>query len=386
MSTPTLLVLGCGTVGQGVVRWLAGRSTFARFLVADRDEARARYTATLAPGRAQPVAIDMADRPALVRLMRQASVVLNCVGPFYRWGRPAVEAALEAGTPYVDINDDASSVEDLFSDPALDAQARHNRQVVLVGTGTSPGVTNMLARLGAEGMERVERITFALASAVAFRGQAVMEHFIHVLSHPARVYRNGRLVDLPPFSEPETFTFLEVEEPILCYAAGHPEPITVPRFLPGVREVVMKFGRVPNALLEAFHTLYRYGLMDSQPIPVGGAQVSPAQFLGAFLASDTADRVFGFSRTRPLSARVVRVEGIAQGRRVEVTLRYTSPYVTAQAAALTAEAVAQGRIPRYGLVGPEVLDARPLLRELLKEGGSFRMERRVVAEGLDENT
>lgn len=384
MAEPTLLLLGCGTVGQGVVRWLGKRPVFSRILVADRDAEKARQTAALAPTLATPLQIDIANRPTLVRLMRQASVVLNCVGPFYRWGRPTVEAALEAGVPYVDINDDASSIEDLLTDTDLEAQARRNRQVILIGTGTSPGVTNMLARLGAEGMERVQRVTFALASSIAFRGQAVMEHFIHVLSQPARVYRGGRLVTLPPFSEPETFTFLDVEEPILCYAAGHPEPITVPRFLPGVEEVVMKFGRIPNAMLEAFHTLYRYGLMDTQPIPVGQATISPAQFLGAFLASDTADRAFGFSRARPLSARVVRVEGFAQGRRVEVTLRYTSPYVTAQAAALTAEAVAQGRIQGYGLLGPEALEPRPLLRELLQEGGSFRIERREVADTLEE--
>ncbi|MFN3975391.1 MAG: saccharopine dehydrogenase family protein [Dehalococcoidia bacterium] len=383
MAIPTLLVLGCGTVGQGVVGWLAGRSTFPRILAADRDEGKARRAASLAPDIASPVQVDIADRSALTRLMRQATVVLNCVGPFYRWGRPAVEAALEAGVPYVDINDDASSVEDIFGDPTLEAEARRNRQVVLVGTGTSPGVTNMLARLGAERVEQVKKVTFALASSIAFRGQGVMEHFIHVLSHPARAYRGGRLVDLPPFSEPETFTFLEVEEPILCYAAGHPEPITVPRFLSGVEEVVMKFGRIPNTLLEAFHTLYRYGLMDTHPIPVGDVWVSPAHFLGAYLASETADKAFGFSRTRPLSARVVRVEGVARGRWVEVTLRYTSPYVTAQAAALTAEAVAQGRIARVGLVGPEVLEPRPLLGELLKEGGSFRIEQREVAETLE---
>jgi hypothetical protein len=35
-------------------------------------------------------------------------------------------------------------------------------------------------------------------------------------------------------------------------------------------------------------------------------------------------------------------------------------------------------------MGPEALDPRPILREVLKEGGSFRVERREREEGWRE--
>jgi len=382
--TATLLLLGCGTVGMGVLRWLAGRRSFPAILAADREEERARAAAAIDPHRITPVAIDLADRPALVGLMRRATVVLNCAGPFYRWGRPAVEAALEAGTPYVDVNDDATSVAEVLNEPALDARARRDRRVALVGTGTSPGLTTLLVRLGAEGMERVRRVTVALAATMPVRGRAVVEHVLHVLTGPALVYRGGRLVTLPPFSEAEAFTFPEVEGPVLCYAAGHPEPVVIPRFLPGVEEVVMKLGRIPNSLMEALRTLYRWGLLDPRPLPVGPVSLSPRDFLTAFLASEAAGEAFGLRGAPMVSARLVRVEGMAGGKQVEVTVGYTGPPVTAQVAALTAEAVAAGRVPGPGVMGPEALDPRPILREVLKEGGSFRVERREREEGWRE--
>ena len=59
-----------------------------------------------APG-ARAVAVDARSRESLVSAMRGANVVLNCVGPFYRFGPPILEAAIEARVDYVDVCDDA---------------------------------------------------------------------------------------------------------------------------------------------------------------------------------------------------------------------------------------------------------------------------------------
>src|SRR3954464_8924375 len=89
-----------GYTGKLVLRELVRRGL--PHIVAGRSAARLRAAAaqagTLAPVRA--AALD--DRDALRHLLGDCAAVINCAGPFTRWGEAVVRAAVETGTHYLD--------------------------------------------------------------------------------------------------------------------------------------------------------------------------------------------------------------------------------------------------------------------------------------------
>jgi saccharopine dehydrogenase-like NADP-dependent oxidoreductase len=373
-----VVLLGCGSVGAQAFRWLIEKGPFRAILLVDHNGQQAtRLAESIGQSTVQVAGVveaDIADRERLVRLMSRARMVISTVGPFFRYGRMTVEAALEAGVDYVDVNDDADSLQELLADASLRAAAHKRGKALVIGAGTSPGATGHLAGLAAALLDRVETIHVFLASTISWRGYPVFAHFTHTLGQPSRFYRHGQWVTVPPFAEEEVVHFLEVDEATRCYAAGHPEPLIFPHYFPGVQEVTMKLGRVPNRLMDMFRHLYRYGLMDRTPIEMeGGTRVVPADFTAAFLASDTADRLFGFSRARSLSARLVRVVGQLDGQWATISCYHTTGAISGQDAAIIASLLVTGRLQARGLTTVESLDPWPIMDELLQEGGSFRV-------------
>jgi saccharopine dehydrogenase-like NADP-dependent oxidoreductase len=83
--------------GQG----RGGRGGF----VADRDQEKAAQLAAELGPTATPLALDISDAEALARALAAVDIVLNTAGPFYRFGREVLSAAIAAGTKYLDICD-----------------------------------------------------------------------------------------------------------------------------------------------------------------------------------------------------------------------------------------------------------------------------------------
>jgi len=374
-----LLLLGCGTVGRQALRWLARNGPFRSFLLADRDPERPPALAReagLAPGSWEPLALDLTDRPALLRAFARADLVLNTVGPFFRHGRYALACAVEAGVAYVDVNDDADSVREILEDTALLERAHRTGQPYLVGAGTSPGVTAHLARLGALLLDRVHAVHTYLSASISWRGESVFAHLLYVLGRPALWYCHGSLERVAPFTRRERVHFPGTPRPVPCYPAGHPEPVTLPRHFPDLRCATMRLGRFPGRMVEALRHLYEWGLLD--PEPLEGTGLSPLEFTARLLAHGRARPLA--RPARPLSARLVRLEGERNGAPARVRCAFTGPPVTGQDAGLLAGMLARGDLAFRGIETPEVADPWKALPPLLAEGGLFR----VALEGVGE--
>jgi short subunit dehydrogenase-like uncharacterized protein len=79
-------------------------------VLAGRDAAKlARLAERL--GGAETHAVELDDRDGLRHLLGDRAVVIDCAGPFMRWGEPVARAAVETGTHYVDTTGEQSYVE-----------------------------------------------------------------------------------------------------------------------------------------------------------------------------------------------------------------------------------------------------------------------------------
>ena len=377
----TILILGgAGQVGQQTVRLLARRERVGPLLVADRNIEAARRVAGEVG--AEAIEIDVADVESCVTLMRRARVVLNATAPFTRHGVPMLRAAMAAGAHYADVNDEMESIEEMFGSEELREAALRAGIAAIVGLGTSPGLTNLVAAHAVRQLERVSSIHLALCTGPWNRSEAVWMHRLRVHSKPAIIFRDGRWVEVPALSEEEVVTFPWPPHRAVVRIVAHPEPLMLARTVPGVQEVVTKLG-YPDFMNHLLRDLVSYGLASEEPLEVAGARIAPAHVMARYLSTDAADRALGFSALQPYSVRQIRVAGSRGGR--EITLTYQlafrgGPIETALPLAIAGELLATGGVAARGILGPECLDPAPFLAELQTLGARVR----VVRDTLDD--
>jgi short subunit dehydrogenase-like uncharacterized protein len=111
MAGRIVLFGATGYTGELTARELAGMGE--RPVLAARDGTRVRALADELGGLEWAVA-DV-SRPESVRaLVERGDVLVSCVGPFQRWGAPAVEAAIDAGAHYLDSTGETPFIRRVF--------------------------------------------------------------------------------------------------------------------------------------------------------------------------------------------------------------------------------------------------------------------------------
>ena len=237
---------GCGGMGRYAVRTAADYDFVDEIVVADVDLERAQaFAASVAP-KAHAVAVDATDDASLDAAIAGCDVVLNTVGPFYRFGVPILRAAIRGGACYLDINDDWEPTLDMLE---LAPEARDAGVTAVVGLGASPGVSNLLALKAMDGFDHIERIVTGwsfgysdrvLSESQGDRTSAALVHWLHQCSGTIRVFRDGKPVDVKPLDE------LSVDYPGLgvgrAWTVGHPEAVTLPRSQPVASSVNVMVG------------------------------------------------------------------------------------------------------------------------------------------------
>ena len=367
MAKHTALLLGCGTIGAEVARLLVADEVFSGVLIADQDVARAQQIAAEVGEKATPLQADVYDEATVARCAQGASVVLNTTGPFTKHVSAVIGAALHVGVPYADINDEAEVLWEMFESGGLDAAARQRGIPLIVGLGSSPGLTNIWARYLADQMETVSALHIAIAMNPHYRNPAVFLHRFSTHGGQVLVFRQGRWQRVPGFSDAEDVTFPEPVGLVRVHLAGHCEPVTLPRFLPGLQTVEMKAGFTAEAANRVLHDVIRYGFTATEPIRVGSTHITPADFTAAFLSSPAADHVFQDEQTTSHIARQVQATGTQDGSPCTITMQVVmaaGARVIAMPLTVAARLLVLGQVPRTGLLSPEALDPRPFLETL----------------------
>lgn len=371
MAQHTALLLGCGTIGAEVARLLVADEVFSLVLVADKDVARAQQVTAALGEKALPVEADVLDEATVARLAQGTSVVLNITGPFTHQVSAAMHGALRAGIPYADINDEAAVLWEMFTSGRFDAEARQRGIPVLVGLGSSPGLTNIWVRYLADQLETVSAVHIAIAMNPQYRNPAVFHHRFSTHGGQILVFRQGRWQHVPGFSEAEEVCFPEPVGVVRVHLAGHCEPVTLPRFFPGLQTVDMKAGFTVDAVNRVLHDAIRYGLTSREPIRVGSTDITPADFTAAFLSSPAADHLFQFAQPTAHIARQVQVKGTRDGKTCVTTMQVVmdaGARVIAMPLAVAARLLVLGQVTSTGLLAPEALEPRPFLEVLERWG------------------
>lgn len=184
--------------------------------------------------------MDLNRQKNLSRLFKEYDLVASAAGPFYKYEYMLAAAAVEAGVDYISICDDADAAEQVFE---LNDVAREKGLRVLTGVGWTPGLSSLMARAAADSLDTVEKINIAWAGNTEDSiGLAVILHSLHIFCGSVPSFLDGALRMIPAGSGKERVSFPEPLGEMNVYHAGHPEPVTMHRYFPGITEITLKGG------------------------------------------------------------------------------------------------------------------------------------------------
>lgn len=142
---------GYGQFGLETARLLAERDDVERIVLAGRSLEMARAAAVSIGPKAVGRQVDVDDPSALQEAVRGASLVVTALWDAAKRQDPIIRAAAAAGAHYVDLSGRRPSED-------VDRAVREAGVVAVTGAGSSPGLTNMMGRAAADGLEEVEAV------------------------------------------------------------------------------------------------------------------------------------------------------------------------------------------------------------------------------------
>ena len=367
-----ILVLGgVGAMATETTIDLVETSDFDEIMVADINFDKVEsLIGKLKDKRLKAAKVNAESINDMSQLMRGFDVVANGLPRIYC--ENAIKAAIEAK---VDMLDLISPHEETL---ALDQDARSAGICVVGGVGITPGITNILAQLGTDRLDKVEQIDIDFA---AFRSIAHSPGLLHVIlwefdpgTENRYFYKNGKLVPNPPFSGARTVHFPDPIGTQTTYYVPHGESQTLSKNIKGVKKVYIR-GCFPPRAMSLVRAIYDYGLYESKPIDYEDGKIQPLEFIRHYLLnSPQGDQteLWGYS---------VQVEVTGQFNSNNVQLRFVTSHPPMQKwgghrayaknvgipLSIGAQMLAAGKAKKKGVDGIEtMLPAEEFVNELRK--------------------
>ena len=371
-----ILVLGSGLMGPAAAYNAASDPAVAQAVLADWDQAQLESALKKFVGATQGrklgvVRLDLHNQTAAIELMAKFEAVVaalpRTVSPL------AIRAALQAGTPLVDLTR-PSEAEAAVLRPEVEAAAG----LIILGCGVEPGLTEIWARHLAEQLDRVtelhikcggipEKPTPPLGYKIVFGGRQ-----LPLRDQPGYMVEQGELKLAPRYTAVERVDFAGVGECEAWQENFMPWLLELPA-LRGLSHGTQKTIRWPGYAAKV-SVLRELGLLSQEPVEVDGVRVAPKKVVDAVLYP----QVKLAEGERDLTLFRVEVSGQQGGSpahyRVEMIDRYddatgftSMARTTAFTGAIVARMIARGEIQGRGLLSPEQLITGPLFDRLIAE-------------------
>jgi len=386
---------GSGAVGSVAAETLTSSGMFSEVVVADaRLEQAKKLVRALGSKRLSAIKFDAGNPKSIKDAIAGSKVVLNCVGPFYKFGPIILKAAIESGINYVDVCDDFDATEVMLG---MDKAAKKAGVSALIGMGSSPGIANVLVRFCVDNLlDRTEAVDIYHAhGGEKIEGPAVVKHRIHSMKADVPMFLNGKFTTVRLFEDSgkaleEEVEFRDVGK-YWVYAYPHPETITLPKYLKGVKRVTNLGLVLPPAYAELIKGVVRLGITDEEPIEVEGRRIAPLEFAVAFILSRRKKLMKEAGLAGPMGCLKIVVKGSKDGKKSTYIFSMSSKRQgmgegTGIPAALGAMLMGTGRIKKKGVLPPEAciepMELLNLARTKTSAGGGKGLP--IIIEHIDK--
>jgi saccharopine dehydrogenase-like NADP-dependent oxidoreductase len=333
--------------------------------------------------------LDVRDGAALHAALHGTDLCINAVPTLAGFQMRIFEAALEARIPYIDLGG--------LGIYTTQQKAAHERfraagVTAVIGTGSDPGMSNVICRLAADQLDTIDKINLYWACEYlgpenpVLTAPYALSTVLAEYGRPSQQFLEGRHVEVPPMSGAETIELPAPWGPAEFMYSMHSEQLTVPLAEgikeKGIREFTWKL-HLPRRENEAWVGLIKAGFADfDEPVTVGGAEVRPLDVLDAVMARNAARNGSRIPQQESHEIHLVRATGIKGGLpaeiRCEVTIHPHPLYEPYTDAATSMNVSIAGQLlllakKRPGVWAPEeFFDTEPYLAELRKRHFKIR--------------
>jgi lysine 6-dehydrogenase len=277
------IVLGAGMQGTAAAYDLARFGEAELVLLADIDLDRAKATAarvnrSTGSDLVRVSQVDVQDHEALAEALKGCDAALSAVP--YRFNLGITEAAIAAGTGLCDLG---GNTEIVLEQLKLSTDAREAGITIVPDCGLAPGMANTLAVYAMGRMDRPREVRIWCGGLpqhpkppLDYKLVFSIEGLTNEYFGRAYALRDGRVVELETFTELEEVQF---PPPVgRCEAfitAGGTS--TCPWTFEGKLErYEYKTVRYPGHY-EKVKAMLQLGLLDTEPVQVGGTEVAPRE-------------------------------------------------------------------------------------------------------------
>ena len=351
-----ILVLGgAGAMGMVTVRDLAESPEVSEVIIGDVNMEKARKVAEWAGKEKISIRkVDISSMESLIPAMKDADAVANAAP--YHLNLTVTKASIKAKKNLTDLG---GVYYMTLKQLELDSEAKNAGVTVVLGCGLAPGVADILAKYGADKLDRVEEVHIWYGDR-SFEPAKYKWSFRTVLEEYTKgpvIYENGEFKRLPPFSGKQIVAFpAPVGERPCCYAL-YSGLATLPHTIgKGVQKIDCSMSYMQEDELR-IKVLNELGLTSEKPIRVDGVEISPREFLLRCVPPPDV-------RVRDASSLIVEIKGEKNGfsTRIKYSLvqqfheRYgvsAIAYLTGVPLSIVSQMLAKDEIRERGVLPPE---------------------------------
>ncbi|MCY3413824.1 MAG: saccharopine dehydrogenase NADP-binding domain-containing protein [Candidatus Heimdallarchaeota archaeon] len=283
MSRKVVILGGVGAIGSVATATLVKSEVFDEVIIADLNIDKANALATQLGISA--VHVDVNDKVSLTQALSGANVVVNCVGPYFLFAKKIMEVAIELGMNYIDVNDDYDATVEVLE---LHDKAKEKGLSMVIGLGSSPGTSNLFSKYAADNLlDETESIEYYHIHGGEKEGPGVVGHRIHGMLMDIPVWMDGEMRYVKLFDPTGQDLSTEFDFPLIgshkVYIYPHPEILTIPQHIKGVKTVLNRGSVLPHEYFELTLEVVKLGMIDEELVEVNGVLMHAFDFSRSWL-------------------------------------------------------------------------------------------------------
>lgn len=359
---------GAGAMGSITVRDLVETAPAKdEIIIADFDTTKARLLAAqLGRKNVKAVHVDIKAPDKAAKAIHDADIIINCTQ--YEFNLQVMNLALALKAHYIDLGG-------LFhmtrKQMGLHDTFREIGKLAVLGVGAAPGITNLLARHGADQLDTVHDIHIRLGSidktrykpvpalGVAYSLKTILEEF----SFDPAVFTKGKWKFIKPMSGADPYRFpspVGVQYPMYTI---HSEVANLPVSFAdkGIQECTFKIA-FPQEFVDKVRFLRDLGMASHEPIDIQGTKVAPVDVINKVAMSQPVPDMVGPMKQYEIVRAIVK--GTKEGKKLTwlVDLHTTGipewglglDVDTGCPPSVVAQLIARGKIMATGALPPEL--------------------------------
>ncbi len=311
-------VLGAaGIQAQGVIRYLCTSPEITEVNLADLEKTKdvlEKRAKEWGNGKTTISFVNVNNPENLSNVLKGSFVCAHCISHVYNL--QVMAACFKEKCHYTDMG----GLFHYYRKQVLEHERWKAKGITAVlGMGSAPGITNVLARYAADRLDTIEYLylrdgianyekpDFPLS--VPYNVGTLLQEF----SENCFIFKDGNWVEVAPFSQPEVINFPEPVGTMKVFATIHSEVASIPVSFKakGIKNMSFKLG-LPEDFEKKLRFLAGIGFGSSKPIEIKGASISPREYFSALAET------FPKPTEKPAEYKCLRVDakGVKNGKNV----------------------------------------------------------------------